>query len=233
MSTHSHRGKRAGWRARRRENPFAAEGEKSLPEALGEIDAADEQAARARATAAGVPASVPAGAFPPEDIPLTAPAGTHPFGAPLTAAIREHAQTWRQRPVQRSRGTRHTEPFRPDFDVQGNLPRPYVPGNRPWLLPDTWRRHGHPLTQQGRDLAGFVQDAMAALAYPAPGAPPSEVAAFMRRVSVITGTASSFEQPARCTAWALAIECPASVAATGPQHRLTGPQFTPHARSAA
>lgn len=205
-----------------------AESEQSLPEALAEHD---------------LPAAVPPGAYPPEDIPVpparpAPPRGLHPYAAPLLNAPRKP-------------GTRHTEPFRPDFAEEGARPRPYAPRNmpRPWLIPDTWRRREHPLTQQGRDLTVFIREHMGAITYPSPGASPSEAAAFFRRISVITGTRSTLEQPSQCVAWTqrgpavighvpvrrgLAITA-GPVAVTGPQRRLTGPQpvFTPHTGRAA
>lgn len=149
--------------------------------------------------------------------------GLHPFVAPLLSGPRRG-------------GSRHTEPFRPEFAEEGELARPYAPVGRPlrpWLVPDTFRRKPGNVSQQGVSAAEFVRERLTALSYPAPGARPSEMAAFMRRVSVITGTRSSFEQAARCVAWAPALEAPASVTATGPQRRLTGPQFTPHAAGRA
>jgi len=116
MSAHSHRAKRAGWRARRRENPFAAApGEKTLPEALADLTVPGEWVQDAKREA---PAQVPEGAYPYEDIPvpeaLTRPVrrwtgpepdvlrqtldglrnldvsgNSHPFDAPLPSDVRE------------------------------------------------------------------------------------------------------------------------------------------------
>lgn len=235
MSAHSHRGKRASWRSRRREtrNLFAVTGdEKTLPEALAELAPDPEPVPHGDAV-------IPEGATPAEDFPgdgsrtmrrpsprqgpaQPLPRGVHPFVAGALNAPRKP-------------GTRHTVPFRPEFADEGVLPRPYAPRNmpRPWLATDTWRRRSHPLTQQGHDLTGFVREHMSAVAYPGPRALPSEVAAFFRRISTITGTRSSFEQAPRCVAWAPAIGAPVSAVATGPQRRLTEPTFTPHAGRAA
>lgn len=244
MSAGSHRGKR-GWFPRKSRNLFAVpEAEKSLPEALADLAPELEPVPHGDAI-------IPEGATPAEDFPQAPWAGTppsfreglamiglladqrgiNPYDAPLPKTLRDRANPdWRQRQPVRPRGTRHTVPFKPEFAEEGARPRPYTPRNmpRPWLVPDTWRRRSHPLTQQGHDLTEFVQEHMQAITYPSPHASPSEVAAFFRRVSVITGTRSSFEQPARCSGWVRAIGAPAAVAATGPQ-----PTFTPHARRAA
>lgn len=229
-----------------------AEPEQSLPEMLAELAPDLEPLPRGEAV-------IPEGATPAEDFPAESPPGSftpeaqsqireslfrgiaaqhgaHPFDVDAPKTPQERANPdWRQRQPVHSRGTRHTVPFRPEFAEEGARPRPYAPRNmpRPWLVPDTWRRRAHPLTQQGHDLTGFVQEHMSTVTYPGPRALPSEVAAFFRRVSTITGTRSSFEQAPRCVAWAPAIGGPVSVAATGPQRRLTEPTFTPHARRAA
>lgn len=147
-----------------------------------------------------VPPAVPPGARPAEDIPVI----RKPMRRPATrTAPRPHpapepgSHPFEQRP----RGTRHTVPFTPDFAETSGLARPYAPRNTRPRTPDTWSRRAHPLTQQGRSADEFVQERMRDLDYPAPGAAPSEVARFMRRISVITGTRSTFEQPAQCTAW--------------------------------
>ncbi len=144
---------------------------------------------------------------PPRRAPRSPlPTGAHPYGAPLPQDIRERIEE-HPRPQPPRRGQRHTVPFAHDFDQRGNLPRPYAPQparHDAYRLPDNWRRQMLP-TQQGQSLAGFVRDRMQDLVYPAPGAQPSEVAAFMARVDIITGTRSTFTRPARCIAWARGI----------------------------
>lgn len=132
--------------------------------------------------------------------------GMDPYAAPLPQDIRERIEG-RARPVPPRRGSRHTVPFAHDFDQRANRSRPYAPqpvARQPYRLPDNWRRQTLP-TQQGQSLARFVRDRMRDLEYPAPGAQPSEVAAFMARVDIITGTRSTFTRPARCIAWARGI----------------------------
>lgn len=139
-------------------------------------------------------------------LPSVAPPGVDPYGAPLPRDIRERIEG-RARPVPPGGGQRHTVPFAHESDQRGKRPRPYAPQpapRRPYRLPDNWRRQMLP-TQQGQDLASFVRDRMRGLEYPAPGAQPSEVAAFMARVDIITGTRSPFTRPERCVAWARGI----------------------------
>ena len=125
-----------------------------------------------------------------EDAPAN---GTHPYSAPLPQDMRERVSG------RRSRGSRHTQAWTPEFAHEGKRPRPYAPPNSPvrpypWI-PDTWRPRP----------SAFVRERMDAITYPAPGAQPSEVAEFFRRIDHITGTTSSFGRPFRCVAWARGI----------------------------
>jgi hypothetical protein len=119
--------------------------------------------------------------------------GTHPYDQPLPQGMRERING------RRPHGSRHTQAWTPDFAEKGKRPRPYAPPAAvrrpyPWI-PDTW--HPRP--------SAWVQERMGTVTYPVPGAQPSEVAEFFRRIDLITGTKSSFGRPSRCTAWARGI----------------------------